>query len=169
MTSSLGFNKAESANFIFECVQYLMPEEGGGVRWGGGPFLFRVVKQCKSPLYFFLFVYFFLRWDKCRSTLANEGLWKSLPTKFRCLCSFSNLKTAKKWNKYIGIKKKKIWLCVTVVQHDAEVWNDMRTGLSSAKSSECRSSVRNDFTFLSEMSTSNTLQGPECEIWRKNS
>lgn len=29
MTPSLGFNKPESANFIFECVQYLMPEEGG--------------------------------------------------------------------------------------------------------------------------------------------
>lgn len=29
MTPSLGFNKPESANFIFECMQYLMPEEGG--------------------------------------------------------------------------------------------------------------------------------------------
>lgn len=28
MTSSMGFNKAESANFIFDCVQYLMPKEG---------------------------------------------------------------------------------------------------------------------------------------------
>lgn len=28
MTSFMGFNKAESANFIFDCVQYLMPKEG---------------------------------------------------------------------------------------------------------------------------------------------
>lgn len=33
MTPSLGFNKPESANFIFECMQYLMPEEGGKIHF----------------------------------------------------------------------------------------------------------------------------------------
>lgn len=28
MTPSLGFNKAESANFTFDCVRYSMPKEG---------------------------------------------------------------------------------------------------------------------------------------------
>lgn len=28
MISCMGFNKAESANFIFDCVQYLMPKGG---------------------------------------------------------------------------------------------------------------------------------------------
>lgn len=28
MTSSLRFNKPESANFTFDCVRYLMPKEG---------------------------------------------------------------------------------------------------------------------------------------------
>lgn len=53
MTSSLGFNKPESANFIFECVQYLMPEEG----WVGT----LPVKGCEAVQepFFFFFIYLF--------------------------------------------------------------------------------------------------------------
>lgn len=58
MTSSLGFNKPESANFIFECVQYLMPEEVW-VREGGT----LPVKGCEAvqePFFFHFYLFNYL-------------------------------------------------------------------------------------------------------------
>lgn len=55
MTPSLGFNKPESANFIFECMQYLMPEEGGKKYTSCYGFFFMPVQsllQRQSPAMF---------------------------------------------------------------------------------------------------------------------
>lgn len=79
MTPFLGFNKPESANFIFECVQYLMPEEGGE-------------KYTSCYVLFLCLCRAFCR-GRCHSTSANEGLWRrQSPAMFRHLYSFFNLK-----------------------------------------------------------------------------
>lgn len=82
MTPSLGFNKPESANFIFECMQYLMPEEGRG-------------KKTLPDFFFYACAEPFCR-GRCHSTSANEGLWqRRSPAMFRHLYSFFNLKETK--------------------------------------------------------------------------